>query len=924
MITNKIRPLRIFISSTMYDAKKPERNKIVDIRLSLNKRLEAYSFLEPYILEDNGPSSLDLESTYIAPLLQSNLILFILDSKFPIPSGVQKEIDTARAEEIPRIFFIIPGNNGEEEVAKNQLFHQHESGYISPLPKSDDYVTDIENTIFKQLVTVFQLFSQKHGAFSRQFDSDSEAKNLNTSLLSSGQFNKTIFNHVGLTKQTIRNMIFHDESDSSIEAPESALDENTCALILRILQNRTLPHFWSQNMLASIQEAVSVESLSDEFSKILELRLKATQLFFEEKFDDASDCLKDALRSAKTNDVPQWIIQDILIDLRNLLSIDEEQNNQWVPENLYQQQLNEFKNQFYYPGIDRSLNTVHSWVRKEVNASNTSSSNEERAYGPGINMYPDAITDAEIYAICNGSIAQIRQLPDNMNIISEMFMKRFEDRLYFKDVIKNMLLMGNSYKKINRWLNRYSFILGQFTDTDALELLNAVDAYPIQNERLAIRCTTIRIVSDFMSDEQFKKYWSKLFNDVLTWLNGSPFVLHPVTEILGLFRYCFRIPQEHVVLFVSKIDTIGSRYNSEIANIIRGAIDFKKTSEENRKTISKVMLHIIKSVPKTSFTKEIKEALIMIISYWPNESRDISDFLKESEDEYWKENIQPSLWKNADEPNYKLFVESQLHLMKNQNKQQTGRVISTFGVDPFATIYSLIAHGNIIKASDITQISNEIIATMNNPYQTIDVKQSALKLTMLMIQKKMFSAAQFTKQISSENFTAETSNFFEAFTPTEFIEVIRMFINLLKDSDGLDQLLTMLTLDQSPRYLAFITSLLIDFIPITLLTPSQSNSIPLILQFLITNSDSHQRENALIIDISACLVKLATAPKYSQIALGQLQRLASDTNMVVQRHLIDQIHNVPANMQKGFLPVKSQLLLNSNYSVQQFAKLRFE
>lgn len=131
-----------------------------------------------------------------------------------------------------------------------------------------------------------------------------------------------------------------------------------------------------------------------------------------------------------------------------------------------------------------------------------------------------------------------------------------------------------------------------------------------------------------------------------------------------------------------------------------------------------------------------------------------------------------------------------------------------------------------------------------------------------------------------------------------------------------------LTLDTSPRYLRFVSELLVDFIPLALYRSKLSSTLPPILQFLITHN-SRESENELLMNIFQSLVCLSSDSQYSEIALGQLQRLVSDTNNVVKRNLVVQIHESSTVAQKALSSIKAQLMSSSNYSVRDLAMRDF-
>lgn len=124
MRKEKLRPLRIFISSAMKNPDKPERKRILELRTSLNDRLTKYQFIEPFILEQDISSILEPETEYLTQLVDSNLVIVLLDSEYPIPAGVQIEITAARNHQIPRLFCILPSKNDKGSKMQQQLLAQ--------------------------------------------------------------------------------------------------------------------------------------------------------------------------------------------------------------------------------------------------------------------------------------------------------------------------------------------------------------------------------------------------------------------------------------------------------------------------------------------------------------------------------------------------------------------------------------------------------------------------------------------------------------------------------------------------------------------------------------------------------------------------------------------------------------------------------
>ncbi|EGF47572.1 hypothetical protein AAULR_24006 [Lacticaseibacillus rhamnosus MTCC 5462] len=223
------------------------------------------------------------------------------------------------------------------------------------------------------------------------------------------------------------------------------------------------------------------------------------------------------------------------------------------------------------------------------------------------------------------------------------------------------------------------------------------------------------------------------------------------------------------------------------------------------------------------------------------------------------------------------------------------------------------------------QVFEQIVDTLNNPHQVISTKQSATELLMTLLSQSNDSYKDFEKtsdKIRTSKITAEPSGFFEISTPTSLIDAIRSFVDISVLGVDTGKLLLTLTLDTSPRYLLFVSELLVNFVPLALRRSKLRNTLPQILQFLITHN-SRDSENKLLTNISQSLVDLSDDPQYSEIALGQLQRLVSDTNNVVKRNLVVQIHESSTAVQKTLSSIKVQLMNSSNYSVRDLATRDF-
>lgn len=104
-----------------------------------------------------------------------------------------------------------------------------------------------------------------------------------------------MFNQVGLSKQTVRQLVFHEKPRKMLTNSESPLDESIQSLLDRIFKNKRLRFYWAESMVEAIQASKSDSPLLTDFSQVLQQQLKAVSLFFSGKYNDAAELLKELI-----------------------------------------------------------------------------------------------------------------------------------------------------------------------------------------------------------------------------------------------------------------------------------------------------------------------------------------------------------------------------------------------------------------------------------------------------------------------------------------------------------------------------------------------------------------------------------------------------------------------------------------------------
>ena len=120
-----------------------------------------------------------------------------------------------------------------------------------------------------------------------------------------------------------------------------------------------------------------IENLKDSYDSTdwLIKRWDAIRFELSGNSEQALAAEKEALTLAKSANLPTWVINDILIDCRNLENTVHNQKREWVVDSEIQKELTNLETIVYLPVLDRYLTDIYSALSKEEFKFQTASPN---------------------------------------------------------------------------------------------------------------------------------------------------------------------------------------------------------------------------------------------------------------------------------------------------------------------------------------------------------------------------------------------------------------------------------------------------------------------------------------------------------------------------------------------------------------------
>ena len=199
-----------------------------------------------------------------------------------------------------------------------------------------------------------------------------------------------------------------------------------------------------------------LQKLQDpEHLMIVKLRWNAILAFFKDDIDSCIIELEKAYEEAESKKVSTWILQDILIDIRNIRILKGNIANKYFLE--AQDKLDKFDEQFHYPMLDRINVTIREKYIKGLYTKKIDSPYTVY-FGGDYTEYGQLFASAFLIAMYNGSLTHIRLFFDRLKEFMFYFTEKYSDWASRKNLIKYAIVSA-SEKEIEQIVNAYPEIL---------------------------------------------------------------------------------------------------------------------------------------------------------------------------------------------------------------------------------------------------------------------------------------------------------------------------------------------------------------------------------------------------------------------------------------------------------------------------------
>lgn len=491
-------PITVFISSCM----KSEELKAVRQRIC--DAVDDTGMFRAWAFERHGASSIPAKEDYLLGVHGSEVCVFIIESEFGVTGPMQSEIDEACSLGKKSFYYFCKRSPDEhiplqEELRGPEFPTTFEVSSLDDLPEQIAGDLQYEMTLIYRLVDKDFSYQSLLGGGSETLVSDAtwaDAIVGKTPVVNYPKtkafFAKFAFG-IDRPSPGMRDIVSELVEVASAPALENGLDD-CCALLLEVvLGSRTMKEL----NVAMLHDEIDLQ-LPSEYAEVSKIRWRAIQSFYLGAIQAALDHMREAHDVAEHNGVAEWLVDDILIDLRNL---DAMQRGIIANIGEYQQRLSEKDKPLVYPVADRFNSDMYgslideSYKRALQPASTV-------VIGNDVTRFLDGLAGLTMVSVLYGSLTYIRLISAKLRRVVYVVNLQYPS-CRLERVMLKLALAGGDTKDARNLLNAYGDMMRGLDAAEADEVFRFVEASAAGSTRKEAVREAFSILGSYMSDAGF-------------------------------------------------------------------------------------------------------------------------------------------------------------------------------------------------------------------------------------------------------------------------------------------------------------------------------------------------------------------------------------------------------------------------------------
>lgn len=720
--------IQIFISSACGD--EPEKHKYNFVREALKTLIESTGFAKVYVFESEGASTTSAGQHYTFALEDSDVCIFLIDNSDGVPPGVQKEIDTAKKHGIKSLFYFCDQSSKAEtplqkslkgaKYAKSETIHDFK-----------DIIKRGAIDLINDLIKIYRHYCKGHLIWHEEssLEQSADISNVELSIYSGSIVQKDVLSDIDDCIEYFTKLI--------LELPYEKVNktgniDQLCAAFLPVLfEGANI----NEDILNSLLIEIEKHQTSQHFN-VTKKRYEAIKEYYSSNQKICIDKLNEALQMAKQNELPEWIIKDILIDLRNQDAFLEESQNKYSREPEYQNELDNSKALIYYPLMDRFDSSFYEGIIKE-DFKNKMQTPDTITFGHSLGMHIKLLAGIYVLAIYNGSLSHIQLLYERIKYITFHVATNYSNWSMKKLLLKTTII-ERKQKEIDGVIRCFGDLLSKMNGDDAYEIYSFANNRPIAHQRFISKLEAFRITNYYMDDEEFNLTWGELYELIYQWIEDENSTVVIGGHIFSALEESYlRISQDQLIEIICNcIYNNKRRFYGEIFKLIRKCVNLSQASLENVSNFLEVIIKIVRNPDERTHIYSLDAALYTLRKKHRELTEDLDRIIAEEIPDFYNGHYRlETTFEEYDDMPY--FLKTYINQVQNDNDEQGKNGMYSRGNQPHITIKNILQQSMANFSNDLIdsafEVSSETILREN---QTIEAKMDAIELLVYLLKTR--------------------------------------------------------------------------------------------------------------------------------------------------------------------------------------------
>lgn len=574
--------IKVFISSTC-------GGKYERVRSELKTCIESTGIADAYVFEAENAATISAGSHYRYELEDSDVCIFLIDNADGISHGVQDEIDIVNTRKIKALYYFCDETSKEKTQLEQGLMGV-QFAKSKTVHKFDDLVQYGAKGLLNDIVFIYHNYCKNRLVEEDASEDIQSVSVVGIEKIQQPVMPKTVLENIDKsTDCCLKYALGCSVSRFSGEKENSGEIDEWCMQFLPILfEGKSIRQF---NVSLYLETLKKIQT--DEYFKIVEGRWKAIQAYFMGNVTECIEHLENVRAIAQKTNQPLWVINDILIDLRNQqATLNNMHNIISMPE--AQNEIIGNAEEVYYPLIDRVNESLYQSIveneykRKIASPYSITYSNDCTKYGK-------YIVSSLIIAMYNGSLTHILLTYNKVRDFIFYVSEKNEDWILRRNLLQLAVFNGTA-KEIRQLQNIYPEMLNQMTAKDANWIMNFCNNHPLEYKKFDSQLRGFGTVAYYLSDGDFSDFEANIVEKIKHFLDDEEATLSIAPNIFEcLSGAAYRMNQDKLVdiccLFMERNCR---RWYRKLFTLIADGVDWRKVSDDSAKRLISDIIALLK------------------------------------------------------------------------------------------------------------------------------------------------------------------------------------------------------------------------------------------------------------------------------------------------------------------------------------------